>query len=127
MNRSKEKEEWIAACQHEIEAHKENNTWTLVPRLKPNQDGKKHIIMRNLWWFKIKTENEVITWFKACLCADGSSINWKLKVDPNIEFEDNYFGSATSTSMNLTYTIVAAYRLEVHSGDVLSALYNQKC
>ena len=26
MNRSKEKGEWIAAYQHEIEAHKENNT-----------------------------------------------------------------------------------------------------
>ena len=49
MNRSKEKGEWIAAYQCEIEAHKENNTWTLVSRLKPNQDGKKHIIMRSLW------------------------------------------------------------------------------
>ena len=121
MNKSKEKREWIAACWHEIEAHKENNTWTLVPRLKPNQDRKKHIIMRSLWQFKIKTENGVIIWFKACLCADGSSVNWKLKADPNIEFEDNYSGSATSTSMNLTYTIAAAYRLEVHSGDVPSA------
>ena len=26
MNKNKEKREWIAACQHEIEAHKENNT-----------------------------------------------------------------------------------------------------
>ena len=121
MNKSKEKGEWIAACQHEIEAHKENNTWTLVPRLKPNQDGKKHIIIRSLWRFKIKTENGVITQFKAHLCANGSSVNQKLKADPNIEFEDNYSGSATSTSMNLTYTIAAAYRLKVHSGDVPSA------
>ena len=82
---------------------------------------KKHIIMRSLWQFKIKTENRVITWFKTHLCTNGSSVNWKLKADPNIKFEDNYSGSATSTSMNLTYTIAAAYRLEVHSSDVPSA------
>ena len=48
-------------------------------------------------------------------------MNQKLKADPNIEFEDNYSGSATSTSMNLTYAIAAAYGLEVHSGNVSSA------
>ena len=74
-----------------------------------------------LWRFKIKTENGVITWFKARLCVNGSSVNQKLKADPNIEFEDNYSGSATSTSMNLTYTIAAAYGLEVHFSDVPSA------
>ena len=77
--------------------------------------------MRSLWQFKIKTENGVITRFKAYLCTDGSSVNQKLKADPNIEFEDNYSRSATSTSMNLIYAIAAAYGLEVHSGDIPSA------
>ena len=121
IHRSNEKQEWITACQCKIKAHKENNTWTLVPRLKPNQDGKKHIIMKSLWWFKIKTENRVITCFKAWLCTDGSSMNWKIKADPNIEFEDNYLESTTTNSMNITYSIAAAYRFEMHSGDVLSA------
>ena len=77
--------------------------------------------MKSLWWFKIKTENGVITWFKAHLCTDESSVNWKLKADPNIKFEDNYSEFATLTSMNLTYTIAAAYGLEVYSSDVSSA------
>ena len=48
-------------------------------------------------------------------------MNQKLKADHNIKFEDNYSEFATSTSMNLIYTIAAAYRLEVHSSDVPSA------
>ena len=63
----------------------------------------------------------MITQFKAHLYTNGSSVNQKLKANPNIKFEDNYSGFATLTSMNLTYTIAAAYGLEVHSGDVPNA------
>ena len=48
----------------------------------------------------------------------------KLNSDPELGFEDNYSGSATSTSLNLTYAVAAMYGLEVGSGDV-SGVYLQ--
>ena len=93
----------------------------LVPCPKPNQDGKKHIIMKGIWWFQIKTEDGKIKSYKACYYADGSGVIKKLNSDPELGFEDNYSGSATSTSLNLTYAVAAMYGLEVDSGDVSGA------
>ena len=50
----------------------------------------------------------------------------KLNSDPKLGFEDNYSGSATSTSLNLTYVVTAIYGLEVDSGDVPGAYFQSE-
>ena len=45
----------------------------------------------------------------------------KLNSNSELGFEDNYSGSATSTSLNLTYAVAAMYGLEVDSGNVSGA------
>ena len=50
----------------------------------------------------------------------------KLNSDPELGFEDNYFGSATSTSLNLIYVVAAMYGLEVDSGDVFGAYFQSE-
>ena len=44
--------------------------------------------------------------------------------DPELNFKNNYFESATFTSLNLTYVVAAMYSLEVDSNDV-SGVYFQ--
>ena len=41
--------------------------------------------------------------------------------DPNFDQEDNYAGTATTESLNLTFAIAAMFDLDVNSGDVPSA------
>ena len=41
--------------------------------------------------------------------------------DPNFDQEDNYAGTATIKSLNLTFAITAMFDLDVNSGDVPSA------
>ena len=62
-------------------------------------------------------QSSIVHWWK---------LNKTIKADPNIEFEDNYSGSATTDSMNITYSIATAYGLEMHSGDVPSAYIQSK-
>ena len=116
--RSEQRNEWIEVYYYEIAAHHENKTWTLIPCPKPNQDGKKYIIMRGIWHFQIKTEDEKIKSYKACYYADESSVTKKLNSDPELGFEDNYSKSATSISFNLIYMVAAMYGLEVDYDNV---------
>ena len=41
--------------------------------------------------------------------------------DPNFDQEDNYAGTATTESFNLTFAIAAIFDLDVNSRDVPSA------
>ena len=77
----------------------------MPPPLKFPKDGKKHIIMQDLWWFQIKTENGVIFKFKAWFCANSSHVKHSLVKDLNFDQKDNYARTATTESFNLTFAI----------------------
>ena len=70
----------------------------MPPPPKFPKDGKKHIIMQGLWQFQIKTENDVISKFKAQFCANSSCVKHSLAKDPNFNQEDNYARTATTES-----------------------------
>ena len=48
------------------------------------------------------------------------SVKHSLAKDPNFDQEDNYAGTATTESLNLTFAIAAMFDLDVNSGDVPS-------
>ncbi|KMQ85934.1 gag-pol polyprotein [Lasius niger] len=57
---------WIGAIEEELKAHKENNTWQIIPR-----DHEKKMI-DSRWMFKvIRGADERALRFKARLCARG--------------------------------------------------------
>ena len=92
-----------------------------MPPLKFLKDGKKHIIIQDLWQFWIKTENGVISKFKAQFCANSSYVKYNFVKNPNFNQEDNYAGTTTIEFLNLTFAIVAMFDLDVNSEDVPSA------
>ena len=50
-----------------------------------------------------------------------SCVKHNLAKDSNFDQEDNYAGTATTESLNLTFAIAAMFDLDVNSGDVSSA------
>ena len=60
--------EWIEAMVQEINAHLNNQTWTLVPpTYSDTNKDKQHVKARSIWTYHIKMKNGAISSFKAWL------------------------------------------------------------
>jgi Reverse transcriptase (RNA-dependent DNA polymerase) len=96
-----------------MDAHKNNGTWVLIPRPTKHQDGKKHVIIRGVWKYRIKTQQGVITKYKARLCADGRFV-FALA-------EEVFAGTPMQDIVFLVFALAAYYNVEVIAGDVPAA------
>jgi hypothetical protein len=105
--------EWNASMIREMYAHEINATFTLVPRPSKNQDGRKHLVMRCVWKYRIKSEQNIITNYKSRLCADGSWI-----VD---EYANTFAGTPLPNAINFTFATAAKHGVFVESGDIPAA------
>jgi hypothetical protein len=105
--------EWVSSMAREIYAHTINGTWTLVPRPQQGSNGKKHIVMRSVWKYRIKMQQLVIVNYKSRLCADGSIV----KDEPSNVFA----GTPIPNAINTTFALAAHNGVTVHSGDIPAA------
>jgi hypothetical protein len=111
--RSRQREEWHKAECREIYAHIVNGTYELVKMPEQGTDGKKHVLMKSLWRYRIKTQQNQITNYKARLCADGRYV----VVSPDRAFA----GTPLQTSINSVFALAAHYDVKVMSGDIPAA------
>ena len=111
--RGPDHKEWHEAELREIYAHVINGTFVLVEMPKDGTDGKKHVLMKSLWRYCIKTQQNIITNYKARLCADGRFV----VVSPDKAFA----GTPLATSINTVFGLAAHYGTKVMSGDIPAA------
>ena len=103
-------EEWKRAMEEEIQAHVENQTWTLsdVPT------GRKAIKCK--WVFKTKLKSDgTVERYKARLVAKGCSQK------PGIDYEETYSPVVRYTSIRLLMALAAKYDLDIDQMDVTTA------
>lgn len=103
-----EAQEWDKACEDEMEAHRENGTFTTVKY----REGMKPIGCR---WVFAKKDNNV---FKARLVAKGFTQVF------GIGYHETFSPVIRHTSLRLLFGIVAKYRMEMHQLDVKMAFLN---
>ena len=106
--RAADKENWIEACNLEMQAHYENGTFTLVP-LPPNV---KPIGCR--WVFNIKDKGL----YKARLVAKGYT------QQEGIDYEETFSPVIKHTSLRLLLAIAGKHKMHVHQMDVKTAFLN---
>jgi hypothetical protein len=106
-------EEWWKSMLREMHAHALNKTWVLVPRPEKDTDGKKHIVMRSVWKYRIKTQQNAITNYKSRICADGSWID--------DVYANTFAGTPLPNAINFTFAAAAKHGVFVESGDVPAA------
>jgi hypothetical protein len=111
--KSKDKTEWHAAEVREITAHIINGTFELVPMPEKGTDEKNHVLMKSLWKYRIKTQQNVITNYKARLCTDGQYV----VVSPDKAFA----GTPLQTSINSVFGLAGHFGVKVMSGDIPAA------
>jgi hypothetical protein len=111
--KSKDATAWSESMQREMIAHEINKTFELVDRPEPNQDGKKHIVLRCVWKYRVKTERSIITNHKSRICVDGSTVH----ALPHEVFA----GTPMAEVIMMLFGIAAHYNVEVISGDVPAA------
>ena len=106
--------EWIEAMVQEINAHLNNQTWTLVPpTYSDTNKDKRHVKARSIWTYRIKMKNGAISSFKAQLCFDRSKV-----------FKPSYLTHAqlaSQTSVNTVLAIGAQWHSTITSGNVPAA------
>jgi hypothetical protein len=104
---------WWEAMDREMTAHKVNGTWRLVPRPEANQGGKKHVIVMGIWKYRIKTQQNEITSYKARLCADGRFVD--------AEPHEVFAGTPVQDMVYLVFALAAHFNVGVIAGDVPAA------
>jgi hypothetical protein len=118
MKKCKECEQWWCSMGREMTAHHVNGTWRLVPRPKPGQGGKKHVIIRGIWKYRIKTQQNLVTSYKSRLCADGRFVF--------ATAQEVFAGTPIQDIVFLVFAIAAHYNVQVESGDVPAAYVQAK-
>ncbi|EPS72879.1 hypothetical protein M569_01878, partial [Genlisea aurea] len=102
--------EWKKSMEREIEAHRKNETWELVPRPEPSDHN---IFMKGLWRLRVKTQHGVTTSFKSRYCADGSRV---------ADLPENVFApTASFTTICLLFLLSALLGIPLKSRDIPSA------
>ena len=108
--------QWIPAMQREYDAHMKNGTWTVVCETEYEEavkKGKQVYMIPYVWKYRIKTENGVITRFKARLCANGMF----MKCDP----KDTFAPTARASSIKVMCALAASFDCVLHAGDIPAA------
>lgn len=94
----------------EIEAHCVSGIWELV--LRPIKN-KKNIIIKGLWYYKVKIQHGKVTSFKSRYCTDSSHVN---------NFPENIYALTTLlTSINFMLLMLALYKIPIKSSDISNA------
>ena len=70
----KRSEVWVRAEGKELENHKRNESWTLIPRSKVPTGRRVH---KMIWVYKVKRDGTA----KARLCVQGSSLEAGIDFD----------------------------------------------
>jgi hypothetical protein len=97
----------------EMYAHSINSTFMLCPRPSVNQGGRIHIVMKSLWKYRVKTQQNKITERKPRIVTDGSRV---------ADLPENEFaGTPTPNAVNSAYAIAAFFGVKVNAGDVPAA------
>jgi transposase InsO family protein len=106
-------EEWIAACEKEMDSLLENGTWELV-RLPP---GKKAVASK--WVFRVKHKPDgSVERHKARLVAKGFS------QIPGIDFFETFASTTKWAALRAVLALAALEDLEMESVDISSAFLN---
>lgn len=105
---------WKQAIDEELQALKENNTWTLVSELPK---GRKAI--NSMWVFSIKDEEESIR-YKARLVAKGCSQR------PGLDYTETFAPVAKMSTIRVMLSIAVSNNLIIHQMDVKTAFLNGK-
>ncbi|TFY78105.1 hypothetical protein EWM64_g5909 [Hericium alpestre] len=106
-------QDWLLACQEEMEAHKRNGTWSVGP-LPP---GRTAIGSR--WVFKIKRNPDgSIERYKARLVAKGFSQR------PGMDFNETFAPTCKFASIRTVLALAAVENLFLRSFDISHAFIN---
>lgn len=107
------KNEWIKSINEELEAHKKNETWTLVEK-PPNAK-----VIGSKWVFRIK-EEPTGPRFKSRLCAKGFAQT------AGIDFTETFAPTVRYDSIRLLLSMAVQNRLKIIQLDVKTAfLYGE--
>ena len=100
---------WKEAMNEEIQSHKQNKTWTLVP--KPN-DAK---ILDSRWVFKIKPNPDGTNRYKARLVIKG------YRQTQGIDYTETFSSVCRYESIRLLLAIAASYYFTIKQFDIKTA------
>lgn len=107
---SEESVEWKTAMDEEMDAHKLNNTWTLVDRPKGSRTVK------GKWVFKKKCDDKgKVIRYKARYVAKGYS---QLH---GIDFNNTFAPVVRHASIRFLFAVAVKLRLKIHQLDVVTA------
>ncbi|KAL0882308.1 hypothetical protein ABMA27_000825 [Loxostege sticticalis] len=110
---SSDAEKWQASINEELEAHKKNNTWTLVEK-PPNVN-----VIGCKWVFRIK-EEPTGPRFKSRLCAKGYAQT------KGIDYKETFAPTVRYDSIRILLSEAAQYNLETIQLDIKTAfLYGE--
>lgn len=112
---SKDAAQWARAVQEELQTHKHNRTWSIVPR------SSKQKIIDSKWVFRVKKDPERSTQrFKARLCARG------FMQRQGIDFTETFAPVVRYDSLRALLAMVVEEDLELLQFDVQTAfLYGE--
>lgn len=105
-------DKWVQAVQNELEAHRKNETWTIVPRMP----GRNTIDSK--WVFKIQDECGKPSRFKARLCARG------FLQREGVDYTETFAPVVRYDSLRVLLAMVAQKDLELIQFDVKTAFLN---
>ena len=108
---SPEREEWLKACQDEMESHRENNTWQVMENLPTDRE-----VIGSRWVFTRKTnaDGHVIQ-HKARLVAQGYSQR------PGFDYDITYSPVVSLSTVRILVAIATKEKLHLHQMDVKAA------
>lgn len=109
---SPQRNEWTEAIKEELDAHSQNQTWTVVDRNSQRTISSK-------WVFTIKKDvNGIIIRYKARLCARGFT---QVK---GIDYQETYSPTTRYDSIRIILSIAAKYNYIIEQFDVKTAFLN---
>jgi len=107
---SPDSDKWKEAIRKELDSHRENNTWTIVP--KPHNRS----LIGCKWVFKIKRKADgSIDKYKARLVAQGFSQR------PGIDYNETYSPVCRLETLRLVLTVAIILGLQIHQIDIVTA------
>jgi len=117
--KSPHRNEWKDAMDEEMESHRENGTWTLVPRPPPGNKEEK--VLGSRWVLTVKTTPEgELERFKARFVAQG------FKQVPGMDYKEVFAPTVRYESIRVLLSVAGSKDLRIKQFDIKCAFLNSQ-